>query len=272
MKLTRYVFVSDVHGRFDKLTKALAGVNFNKDTDTLVVLGDSFDRGSQSLEVLNYIMSCPNRILIWGNHDFRLRELILRNGEGVSSADYSNGVLETMQSFCFNHNTGKSIDMLIWLLQSDSQYEDTYRLLWRYFSECVWAAEWADLIATHGWLPHERKIISRKMGKIEEQVKLFSNWRSADRDAWYSASWAHTEMCCHYECYPDKPLLVGHWHAWRLHIFFNNMPYHTAPFTTCIGAGGKLIAIDGCSNADEGVVNTWIKTDNREPILYDGRM
>ena len=64
MKLTRYIFVSDIHGRFDKLTEALAGVNFNKDTDTLVVLGDSFDRGDQSLEVLKYIMSCPTLILL----------------------------------------------------------------------------------------------------------------------------------------------------------------------------------------------------------------
>lgn len=270
MKLTRYVFVSDVHGRFDKLTEALAGVNFNKDTDTLVVLGDSFDRGDQSLEVLKYIMSCPNRILIWGNHDFRLRELML--GKVAGGHDYSNGVLETMHSFCPNHKNISTIDILVHIMQSSSEYEDTYRLLWRYFSECVWAAEWADLIATHGWLPYERKIIGRKMGKIEEEVKLFSDWRSADRDAWYNASWAHTELCCHYECYPNKPLIVGHWHAWRLHIFFNNMPYHTAPFTTCIGADGKLIAIDGCSNAAEGVVNTWIKTDNREPVLYDGRM
>ena len=269
-KLTRYIFVSDVHGRFDKLTKALAGVNFNKDTDTLVVLGDSFDRGDQSLEVLKYIMSCPNRILIWGNHDFRLRELVL--GKAVDTCDYSNGVLETMQSFCPDHKKVQSIDMLIHIMQSNSAYEDTYRLLWRYFSECVWAAEWADLIATHGWLPHERIAVYERGSEPEMKAFLNPNWRSASRDAWYDASWAHTEMCCHYECYPDKPLIVGHWHAWRLHLLFNNMPYHTAPFTTCIGAGGKLIAIDGCSNAAEGVVNTWIKTDNREPVLYDGRM
>lgn len=65
-------------------------------------------------------------------------------------------------------------------------------------------------------------------------------------------------------------MIVGHWHAWRLHMALDKKPYHLAPFTSYISE--KVIGIDGCSNADEGVVNTWIKTDNREPVLYDGRM
>lgn len=126
--ITRYVFISDPHGRFDKLKTVLDAVAFDASKDTIVSLGDLFDRGDQSLEILKYVMSCPNRILIWGNHDFRLRELILRGG--VSSADYSNGVLATLHSFCPNHKGVESIDMLLQILQSDSQYEDTYRLLW----------------------------------------------------------------------------------------------------------------------------------------------
>ena len=265
----RYVFVSDIHGRYDKLAKALAGAQFAPETDTLVCLGDIFDRGDQSWEVLKYIMGLPNRILIWGNHDFRLRELML--GKSVGGHDYSNGVLETMHSFCPELKNIDSIDTIIYLFQTDERYKTKYELVWKYFNECVWAVEWDNLIATHGWLPHERRVISRKMGKIEEQTKLFSDWRSASRDEWYSASWAHTEMCCRDECYPDKPLIVGHWHAWRLHIFFNNMPYHTVPFTTCIGADGKLIAIDGCSNAERGVVNTFVFSNDKEPINYKAR-
>jgi hypothetical protein len=253
------------------LTEALAGVNFNKDTDTLVVLGDSFDRGDQSLEVLKYIMSCPNRILIWGNHDFRLRELIL--GKAVGGHDYSNGVLETMKSFCPDHAAIESIEMLINIMQSNSAYEDTYRLLWRYFSECVWAAEWADLSATHGWIPHERRIVGRKMGRIEEGESMMPNWRNATRDEWYNASWAHTELCCHFECYPDKPLIVGHWHAWRFRAMFltGGMTYRNQEdidFNT-FEYEDKFVAIDGCSNAAYGKVNAWVYETDEKPELIE---
>ena len=267
----RYVFVSDIHGRYDKLAEALAGAQFAPETDTLVCLGDIFDRGDQSWEVLEYIMGLPNRILIWGNHDFRLRELMLdKEADGY---DYSNGVLETMHSFCPELKSINSIDMIIYLFQTNEKYKSKYELLWKYFNECVWAVEWDNLIATHGWVPHERKIVGRKMGKIEEQAKLFSNWRSADRDAWYAASWAHTEWCIRDKIFPDKVLIVGHWHAWRLHCAFGGLTYDAAPFTTFIGEfdGHQVIGIDGCSNAEQGVVNAFVYFNDKEPIKYRAR-
>ena len=72
----KYFFMSDVHGEYSKMIAALNEAGFDKEKDVLVSLGDLFDRGSNSLEVLEYVMSCPNRILIWGNHDLRLKELM----------------------------------------------------------------------------------------------------------------------------------------------------------------------------------------------------
>lgn len=265
----RHIFIADIHGRYDKLTEALAGVNFNAEQDMLVCLGDIFDRGEQSLEVLQYLMGLPNRKLIWGNHDYRLRELIL--GRPATSADYSNGVLETLQSFCPYHNTGRSIDILISIFMTDERYKATYELLWKYFNECVWCIEWENLIAVHGWLPHEAKIADRRNGKIEYKLTLDSNWRAADRDAWYDASWAHTEMCCRDNIFPDKGMIVGHWHAWRLHCAFSTFAYHNAPFTPFIAQpfGREFIAIDGCSNADGGLVNAFVRTMGEPIAVYN---
>lgn len=262
----KYVFVSDIHGRYDKLAEALAGAQFDPDKDTLVCLGDIFDRGDQSWEVLKYIMGCPNRILIWGNHDYRLRELML--GRDVEhSFDYSNGVLETMKSFCPELKSMGSIGMMIHLFQTDDRYKLKYSLLWKYFNECVWAVEWKNLIATHGWLPHEKIIVKVQDLVSDSKVVLFPNWRNASREVWYDASWAHTEMCCVDNAYPDKQMIVGHWHTWRLHVALDKKPYHLAPFTSYVSE--KLIAIDGCSNAEKGVVNAYVMELDEPIAVYN---
>ena len=95
----RYFFISDVHGNYEKMVAALEANHFNKEKDTLVSVGDPFDRGSKSKEVLEYIMSCPNRILLWGNHDRRLYLLLNCSGYSYNYYDYQNGVLETLISF-----------------------------------------------------------------------------------------------------------------------------------------------------------------------------
>lgn len=259
MKLTRYVFVSDIHGQFDKLAEALAGAKFDQDIDTLVCLGDIFDRGPQSLEVLEYLMSLPNRIFIWGNHDYRVRQLLC--GGLVGSHDYSNGVLETLHSFCPDHKNIKSIDFLINIFSTHSKYEDTYRLLWKYFDECVWAVEWENLIATHAWLPHCGTIPARGATKTQPIFQLRSDWRNSSRADWYEASWAHTEQCIEDKIFPDKTLIIGHWHAWRLWAKFGGYKPNYAPWETYNHFEGddlKVICIDGCSNADGGVVNACV--------------
>ena len=70
----KYFFVSDIHGKLDKLLDALAAAGFSVQNDTIVSVGDAFDRGKQNAGVLKFLMGCPHRILIWGNHDRRLKE------------------------------------------------------------------------------------------------------------------------------------------------------------------------------------------------------
>lgn len=64
----RVFFVSDIHGHFDLLHKALRDLAFNSQTDLLFVGGDNCDRGPDSKYVLDYITE-PWYISIRGNHD-----------------------------------------------------------------------------------------------------------------------------------------------------------------------------------------------------------
>ena len=276
----RYVFISDVHGQFDKMMIALDKANFNPETDTLVTLGDLFDRGDNSKEVLEYVMSLPNYIPIWGNHDYRLRQLIL-GFDQVQDYDKSNGITYTLKSFC-NMDKIPSIYLGIQILKSDNSYRDTYNKLWDYFDKCGWAIEFPDLIGVHAWLPfHTAYGTTLK----DNRYYLNKEWRTSKNNNWDEAVWANTKnMLMHY-CYPDKDMIVGHWHAWRIAYMFGSSVVETDengkivknPIINCssyIRAFGNnptvnIIFIDGCSNYEKGgCVNAFVYESDAEPIIY----
>ena len=73
--MSAYV-MSDIHGCYDELMKMLEKIQFSSD-DTLIIAGDYMDRGSQSLEMLDWILDTPdNVILIKGNHDVGFVEYV----------------------------------------------------------------------------------------------------------------------------------------------------------------------------------------------------
>ena len=63
----KYV-VSDLHGCFYKFLKMLELINFSK-KDELYILGDIIDRGNNSLDIYEYIISHENIHMIKGNHE-----------------------------------------------------------------------------------------------------------------------------------------------------------------------------------------------------------
>ena len=270
----RYVFVSDIHGQFDRLMTALEQAQFNKDADTIVSLGDPFDRGPQSWEVLDFLMSCPNRILVWGNHDLRLRELLI-GADYPQNYDKSNGVLETMRSFCgtnvYNINVGLN------QLKCDDDKRERCKLLWQYFDECVYAVEWSNLVGVHAWVPTavDRHLTTYdKWGCPMKEIvlKYDTNWRSVSRDCWNETTWGNSQRCFVQKIFiPDKTLIIGHWHAWRLRAVASNgaVVYNDIEdidFSTFIYED-KLIAIDGCSNAVFGVVNAYVYETDEAPVF-----
>ncbi|HEY0222793.1 MAG TPA: phosphatase [Lactovum miscens] len=69
----RNFMVSDIHGRFASLKKALKDVRFTK-SDRLFVLGDTIDRGPEGMHALLYLLhDLPNEgyhvVVLTGNHE-----------------------------------------------------------------------------------------------------------------------------------------------------------------------------------------------------------
>lgn len=65
--MSKYV-MSDLHGCHHKFIEMLISIEF-KETDELYILGDIFDRGSYSLEILDHIINSKNIYLLKGNHE-----------------------------------------------------------------------------------------------------------------------------------------------------------------------------------------------------------
>lgn len=74
--MKKFFVVSDIHGMYREFKGLLKNWDRN---DTLVILGDMIDRGSYSLEVIQYIMYLQKEfdvIVLRGNHDQMLLDLL----------------------------------------------------------------------------------------------------------------------------------------------------------------------------------------------------
>ena len=256
----KYFFISDIHGQYEMMLAALQQTGFDMEKDTLVSVGDPFDRGPKSKEVLDFILQCPNRIIILGNHDWRLKVLLWKPVM-MNKYDISNGVPATIKSFLNIAQDNKNYGMNLWTALDKL---NDIKELKQYFAEGCYAIEFKNLIATHGWLPHE-----------EIHYTLDPNWRKADKQAWYDATWAHTEKCIIGEAFPDKKLLVGHWHAWRIAELYGEKRYKfgdqdsNPSLNADIFETDKLITIDGCTNYPfGGKVNVYVYESDEAPIYY----
>lgn len=258
----RYIFVSDIHGNLDKLQIALKEAHFKPHKDTLVSLGDPFDRGTQNLEVLKFLMSLPNRILVAGNHDLRLKYILL-GADGFNRYDHMNGLDETLYDLC-NHDKIYGSGALIYALKNSAKYRDNYRLLRRYFDECVYGLEWKDLIAVHGWIPTIEVQEGNKVYRVFDP-----QWRTAGDYEWYDATWADTKEYIKRNLFPEKRMVIGHWHAYDLSVMYQGNTVTAYETTTNDAFETKeFIAIDGCTAAPDGKVNTYIYESKEKPFAY----
>lgn len=253
----RYFMVSDIHGEYDKLVSALKKNGFDQDKDTLVSVGDAFDRGPKNTEVLNYLVNLPNKILLFGNHCMRLQNLV----EGTAHAQMYDGYNKTI--YTIEEFGGVEYDYEQAIKNINKRDTDISKNLFKYFELCHYAIEFPELYITHAWLPFN--------GSEFTNITLKKNWKKIkDRKQWYEATWANTEQCIDCDAFPDKPLLVGHWHAWRIAEHFGEFrgkQVNDLNTSTYI-LPNKLIAIDGCTTIQTGQVNVYIYETDAEPIIY----
>ena len=90
--------VSDIHSSYTPLKNALDKANFNENDPNhlLIVCGDVFDRGHETLEVYEYLKNIKNKILIKGNHEY-LYNYLLEPDAYPGYGSFHDGTIDT---FC----------------------------------------------------------------------------------------------------------------------------------------------------------------------------
>jgi serine/threonine protein phosphatase 1 len=80
--------MSDIHGCYDKYMQMLEKIKFC-DNDTLYVLGDIIDRGTQPVKILQDMSMRANVIPVMGNHEFYAHEILTRLFIELKDGDFS---------------------------------------------------------------------------------------------------------------------------------------------------------------------------------------
>lgn len=247
----KYFVVADVHGFYDEMKQALDAAGFDPENPdhTLISCGDAIDRGPRPNEVIKYFVNLPRKILIRGNHEDLMEEL-MKNPWGPYSYDYSNGTYKTLIELASKHHKvnygttiSKSLAMYIeWdELQKFAKAERTYK---QYTKLLVDYAEIGDYVFVHGWIPTftQTELSSGRMVHVYEYNK---DWRNAGSLEWEKARWLHGAECTEQAIFePNKTIVCGHIHAAAWHTSFEGAePYGNHS----IYQDKNVIALDTCT-------------------------
>lgn len=275
--MKKYFIISDIHSFYTPMIEALNEQGYQKDNPNhiLIVLGDLFDRGDETIEVYNFLSSIhrKRRILIYGNHEQLFLELL--NKKFPDKHDFSNKTVKTFCQIANNELIKKGI--------FEKQYDDNelyysyfgYYMdispidVWKEIRELVKQSDVAKFIKSkfnwvnyyefgyyifvHSFIPTKLKAKYLKRfgeGYYSEEPSLYeydTNWRESDR--WKFAVWGcpFTQFKAGLfdpEIEKGKILVCGHWHTSDFFKYFSSdhsYEYKCAPIYYSL----HLIGIDG---------------------------
>lgn len=279
--MKKYFCISDIHSFYDPFIKALKREGFDKNNKDhiLVILGDLFDRGPDSVKIYEFVRSLPEDRLVYirGNHEDLLCSCVDSLQKNMTIANYhiSNGTLSTLMQFAgidekylktiiYNcdsyYSDGIMIPTICTALRS--QIVDKIKEVIDFINEkSVDYFEVNNYIMVHGWIPTESvDDASNRVGK--GNVKYLKEWRNCDSIRWCKARWMNgMDAWKNGVKEANKTIICGHWHCsygWS-HIMQErpefpekNRKNWERSFEPFIADG--IIAIDACT-AYTGICN-----------------
>jgi len=267
----KYFVVSDIHSFAMELIEALNKAGFRKSNKehVLIVCGDIFDRGTETMEVYKFLKSIPKKrcILIKGNHESLYFDLLKKSFP--DSYDFSN---HTVDTFC--HIAGYSAEIMepsYWYKLQEQNVHERISQTWKEIVKEVkdspvtaWlkSAQWKNYyeldkyIFVHSFIPVK---IQEKYAAVEamygtynlsgKAFEYWADWRNANDYAWEEASWG--DPIDRYLCELFKPesdngkvLVVGHWHTGDFYSRISNIRSYDEPIHE-IWFGKDFIGLDG---------------------------
>ncbi len=247
----KYYVVTDVHSFYTELETALKEKGFFADTEPhkLIVCGDLFDRGKESLKVQQFICDLMDKdevILIKGNHEDMLEELV-RNGKRwfnfpgiIYTHHWHNKAVQTVLDLTKNDLTGlDNPTKLVADIKKTPAFTKIIPSMLNFY-------ETEHYIFVHGWIP------CRRVANVKDKpslVRYRDDWRDASDVSWEFArddngmyQWQEGVR------EPNKTIVCGHWHASWGHRYIEHKGSEfedDADFSPFYGKG--IIAMDACT-------------------------
>jgi len=264
----KYYVVSDVHGFYSEMEKALCDKGFFNDTEPhkLIICGDLLDRGKEAVKVQDFALELLHKgdlIFIRGNHEDLMVDM-LNDFEKYKneiawgySHHVSNGTYDSALQLS-NIDEYKSIQ--------NSQEFVTKTMLSPYYKELIPASvnyfETSNYIFVHGWIPCLTENIPAWYRR-NRHYESNQDWRNASNKDWDMARWFNgMELAeLHSIVESGKQIVCGHWHTSFGHSKLEQKcsefgddadfsPYYSK----------NIIAIDACT-AHSGIVNCIVIED-----------
>ena len=238
----KYFIVSDMHSFCSELKSALWKAGFNKRNKdhTLIVCGDVFDRGSETVELYKFLTSIPKKrcILIKGNHELLYEELLEKSFP--ESHDFSN---HTVDTFCQIAGYDSEILTPKYWRKFDDVPHERIRQAWQEILTEVkqspitaWlkSSRWkywhevGNYIFVHSFIPLKNLDHMPAYYTYNRKFGYFKDWReTATNFELEDATWG-----CPYQQYIDgyfkeeaangKVLVCGHWVVTDFRQHINN--------------------------------------------------
>ena len=247
----KFFVTSDIHSYYDELKLALDNAGFDEDNPEhyLVVLGDCFDRGEQSAEVLRFLRCLERRILVKGNHEQLLVECCERGYP--HSYDYSNGTVKTIYDL---GGAGLKLDL-------DECFTNTLARVSTFIDNMVNYFETKNYIFVHSWIP--LKSLDDLPARYTRNRKFAFNpdWRNASQAEWDAAMWGNPfDLAEKGFNQTGKQIVFGHWNTSYLRRVHEIQPEWGPKANFDIYYGNNYIGIDGCV-AHSGKCNVLVLED-----------
>jgi serine/threonine protein phosphatase 1 len=254
----KYFVVSDVHSFYDAMMNALNKQGFDPENKEhkLIVCGDLFDRGDDTVKVYEFVRSLAEQdrlFYIYGNHEALLFECIHDIARGhMKEYHIKNGTFKTICDF-----TGlNKYDLYMGQYGPLNMEEFKAKIipLMDFIDKyAVDVAEIGKYIFVHGWIPCD-----------PDKGIVPDNWYTGEAD-WEGARWINgMHAWAKGAKLPGRTIVCGHWHcSWgHSHINLDRKEFPQKDregweksFEPFVEEG--IIALDACT-AYSGICNCFV--------------
>lgn len=245
--------ISDIHGYYKEMIECLnkSGYDENNDNHLLIVVGDIFDRGTESLSIYKYLKKLTDEnkaIVTRGNHDTMLTDYL--SGKSVSPFNYiHNGTNETLAEFL--HQTAPFETWCIFRNNNNPCYEDFVEFITSARKEIN--GEYPELLEWLSNLPfyYETKNYIFTHGGIDVTVKDWHKPRYYPINTykyikWDALTWDDGSFFGKEITNTDKKVVIGHFGTEQLRKMYPNLTTkdNGNEYDILYRDDGRIIALD----------------------------